>query len=381
MTTFFLLLAAVSWALLGWFWWEKRQIPEGEPEPDDKRVSLLLRGINYLLSDEPDRALQELVSVARIHTETAEVYLALGGLFRAKGEIGRAVRIHQSLLARPDLPRNLHIQACLALGLDYQAGGFLDRSLRQFAKVIEMQPDNTQALEASLRIREQSHEWILAEELLRRLDEIRRTRSTLHLAYLQAEVAREYFEKGDTETAVSEADKAIGLDENCASAHLLLTDIYLRQHDTDRALGSMKRLSQVASQHLPLLVPTLVNYREVYEKGGFDFLLSCWKETRNEALALAWLEAEYEAGGSEAATRLIRRLEYEPEHLRSCLQLLALTGQQRMKNLQRCAVEWYRNAKHYVCSECGVEVASMRWQCPQCHHWGSMTPIMGANKL
>ncbi|MFQ5355248.1 MAG: heat-shock protein, partial [Mariprofundaceae bacterium] len=214
MTSFLFLLTIASWVLLAWFWWSQKQEEEEKPRSEDKRVSLLLRGINYLLSDDHDQALQELVSVAKIHTETAEVYLALGGLFRAKGEIGRAVRIHQNLLARPDLPKNLHIQACLALGLDYQAGGFFDRSLRQFDKVVGMQADNTQALEASLRIREQSHEWALAEKLLLRLDKIRGSKSTLHLAYLQAELAREYLDKGDAETAISEAEKALRLDKN-----------------------------------------------------------------------------------------------------------------------------------------------------------------------
>lgn len=67
---------------------------------EDERISPLLRGINYLLSDEPDRALQEMVQVARLRSEAAEVYMALGEMFRSKGEIGRAVRIHQNLLAR-----------------------------------------------------------------------------------------------------------------------------------------------------------------------------------------------------------------------------------------------------------------------------------------
>lgn len=381
MTAFLLILLTLSsWALLAWVWWKKGDEENDQPKEDDQRISSLVRGINYLLSDQSDRALREIVSVAKIHTDTAEVYLALGGLFRAKGEIGRAVRIHQNLLVRPNLPRHIHIQSCLALGLDYQAGGFLARALRQFGKVIDLQRDNVQALEASLRIREQSHEWSLAKELLLRLDEVRRDKSTLHLAYLQTEIAREYFVKGDTQTAVSEAEKAIGLDEDCASAHLLLTDIYLRQHDVDRTLESMKRLSKVAPQHLHLLVQALVNYREVYSSGGYDFLLSCWTESRDEALVLAWLEAEFSERGAEAAATLIRKLEYEPEYLRSALQLLALTGEREM-SMQSFAAEWHRSAKKFVCNECGMRVAEMRWQCPQCHHWGGMTPIKGEDVI
>ncbi len=97
---------------------------EAEEKPkEDARISPLLRGINFLLSDEPDRALQEMVQVARLRSEAADVYMALGEMFRSKGEIGRAVRIHQNLLARPDLPSGMYLQVHLALAQDFQTLG------------------------------------------------------------------------------------------------------------------------------------------------------------------------------------------------------------------------------------------------------------------
>ena len=160
-----LLLVAILAAcgLLGWMLWKQQgdQSPPHEQQ-EDARIPPLLRGINYLLSDEPDRALRELVHVAKLQTETAEVYLALGDMFRNKGEFGRAVRIHQNLLARPDLPRPLHLQARLALAMDFQAGGLLGRAIQQFSQVLDEQPGHVQALEASLHIREQGREWEMA---------------------------------------------------------------------------------------------------------------------------------------------------------------------------------------------------------------------------
>ncbi|MDQ6966262.1 MAG: hypothetical protein Q9M23_05010, partial [Mariprofundaceae bacterium] len=123
-----ILLAAILAAcgVVIWVLWRQQEMQTGQaPEQEDARIPPLLRGINFLLSDEPDRALKELVHVAKLQTETAEVYLALGDMFRTKGEFGRAVRIHQNLLARPDLPQELHMQAQFALAVDFQAGGLL----------------------------------------------------------------------------------------------------------------------------------------------------------------------------------------------------------------------------------------------------------------
>lgn len=135
MTTLLMSLIAAALLVMAALYWRQIQDEEdGDTQQEDGRVTPLLRGINYLLSDEPDLALQEMVQVARLRSEAADVYMALGEMFRAKGEIGRAVRIHQNILARPDIPKALHLQAHLALGKDFQTGGLLDRALRQYEK-------------------------------------------------------------------------------------------------------------------------------------------------------------------------------------------------------------------------------------------------------
>jgi len=368
-------LVVLALAASAWLLWRKAR-PSDEAEKarvPDERISPLLRGINYLLADEPDRALSELVRVAKLHTETAEVYLALGGLFRAKGEIGRAVRIHQNLLARPDLPPRLHVQAHLALGQDFQAGGFLGRALKEYAKVLDAQPDHVGALRACLRIREQGHEWRQAEELLLRLDRVRGEQSTLHRAYLLAEMAREAMARGDPDAAVAKAEEALSLDAACASAHLLLVELMLKQKREQAALERMRRLQATAPQHLPLLVPLLLEAPEFYRRHGEAFFLDCLKAGDDEELVLAWLEAMHAVHGEEGVKHVLERLDFAPKTLRASLRLLALTGGEG--ELARMARAWRRKAHNYRCSQCGVEVVEMRWQCPQCYRWGSMQPI------
>ncbi len=367
------LMLAVTAGVIGYLWQEQREQSDPPVQEEDERISPLLRGINYLLSDKPDQALKELVRVARLQTETAEVYLALGDMFRNKGEFGRAVRIHQNLLARPGLPRDLHIQAQLALAMDFQAGGLLGRALQHYSNVLDTEPTHMGALEASLRIREQGHEWAKAAEILDRIDSIRGVPSSLHHAYLRTEMAREQFEKGETEAALEWVQQAIERNPACAAAYVLLAEIELKHGRVKAAMNSMKRLQKYAPRYIPLLIPILMQDKRIYEDQGKAFLMGCWKKNRDEFLMLEWIKAVGEKFGQEAARELIKETEFTPRGLRACLFMQAMMGGEDA--LARACREWRRQVKNYLCSHCGVEVTEMRWQCPQCHQWGSMRPI------
>jgi len=200
MSSFIVIILAVAGLVSAALLWRNQtgHLDESQAkEAEDIRVSPLLRGINYLLSDQPDQALQEMVQVAKIRSESADVYMALGEMFRAQGEYGRAVRIHQNLLARPDVPLELHFQAYVSLGRDFQAGGLLDRALRHYEKALAMQSDHLESLRSCLRIREQSHEWTEAEWLVSRLEQIEDVSYHKHRAYLYAEMAKSAYEQDD----------------------------------------------------------------------------------------------------------------------------------------------------------------------------------------
>lgn len=338
---------------------------------EDERISPLLRGINYLLSDEPDRALQEMVQVARLRSEAAEVYMALGEMFRSKGEIGRAVRIHQNLLARPDLPRSMHLQAHLALATDFQTGGLLDRALYQYQKALDLQPDHEGALEASLRIREQSSEWLLAEELLSRLERVRGRSSGSHRAYLFSELARQCIGEKNIEDARSYATRAIELDPACAPARMAHIELALQAGDMEAAEKEIRALWQHASEHFPLIISKLVKYRDFYDGRGSGLLRDLWRQSHDSELMLAWLEVVAGERSVEEARGLSRELGFEPNSLRDSLRLsAAIDGEVE----GRFARQWRQKAKNYTCDQCGVGVVEVRWQCPQCHSWGSLHP-------
>ncbi len=344
-----------------------------EQPKEDARISPLLRGINFLLSDEPDRALQEMVQVARLRSEAADVYMALGEMFRAKGEIGRAVRIHQNLLARPDLPKSMYLQAHLALATDFQTGGLLDRALRQYQKALDLQPDHTGAIEACLRIRELSSEWVEAEELLTRLEQVRAASYSSHRAYLFAEMASSCRDNKDLAGARQYAARALELDPACAPARMVEIESALKRGSSKKLEASIRMFWELSREHFPLLVPMLIRHQSFYEKQGKNLLLEFWQASKDSELLLAWLQTLVELQGREAASAFARELDYQPDSLRSSLRLAALIGEDDDAH-SRFAKAWRKTAKNYACEACGVEVVEMRWQCPQCHAWGSMHP-------
>lgn len=370
-----LLLAITALALVVLVALVLRPIQEDvEPkQEEDERISPLLRGINYLLSDEPDLALQEMVQVARLRSEAADVYMALGEMFRSRGEIGRAVRIHQNLLARPDLPKEIHLQAHVALAIDFQTGGLLDRALVQYQKALDIQSDHAAALEASLRIREQSREWLQAEELLSRLERVRNVSYGSHRAYLFAEVARQRFDENDLENACSDASRALELDIACAPARIVEIDLALKKENLDTAETGVRELWKQAREHFPLVIPSLLQHQTFYQTRGVNLLRELWADGHDAELMLAWIEALALARTVSEAQMLRDELSFRPQSLRQSLRLNATLGDESDVHTT-FARQWRKTARNYACEECGVEVVEVRWQCPQCHSWGTLHP-------
>ncbi|KON48392.1 heat-shock protein [Mariprofundus ferrooxydans] len=346
---------------------------EPRQEEEDKRISPLLRGINYLLSDEPDRALQEMVQVARLRSEAADVYMALGEMFRSRGEIGRAVRIHQNLLARPDLAKSIHLQAHMALARDFQTGGLLDRALIQYGKALEIQSDHAGALEASLRIREQSSEWQLAEELLSRLERVRNESYSSHRAYLFSEMARQCLSQESRDEAATYAARAIELDPVCAPARMVAIELAMAAAETDKAVTEIQALRSHANEHFSLVIPQLLAHSDFYDNRGRELLAEMWRQQPDAELALSWLEALARERSADDAKVLYHDLGFVPATLRESLRLQAVLGDEGDAHA-RFSRQWRKRAKNYVCEQCGVEVIDVRWQCPQCHSWGSLHP-------
>ncbi|MDX8383948.1 MAG: heat-shock protein [Ghiorsea sp.] len=348
-----------------------------EEKPEDTRVNPLLRGINFLLSDQPDQALQEMVQVAKIRSESADVYMALGEMFRAQGEYGRAVRIHQNLLARPDVPLELHFQAYVSLGRDFQAGGLLDRALRHYAKALAIQPDHLESIRSCLRIREQSQEWTEAEWLVSRLEQIENIPQHKHRAYLYAEMAKQAFDEANFLACEEHALTALKLSSSCGHAHLLLMTCWMQEKKFSQVTEQVAIfLEDVQLEHHVLLPEIMLLDADFYAHFAQPLLHEAWLKHYDVEFGVCWIESLLKTQGLGAAKPLKEKLNMQDVSLRHELRLLVLS--EHDDNLVLQAKTWKQSMKHYGCKKCGVQVHDMRWQCPKCNTWGSMVPLQAS---
>ena len=340
-------------------------------------------GLNFLVANQIDLAIEELSRAASLDADALEVHMILGNLYREKGQVGRAITIHQNLLQRPSLNKLEHAYVLLCLGLDYKRGGFVERALEAFNEVLHLDPDNEYALLNVEKLHEEQHQWTAAYDTRQRLTKLTdtdgRSRNQAILAFLENEIGLEAKRRSDFAEAVKRFDAAIDLDSRAVPAYLNLGDLRVAQGNEKDAAAIWEKMIDVAPDRAYLT---------------FD---------RLEALSVR-------TGTPERFTRLCRRLiEQNPQDWRARLALsrhLAATRPHDALDLLFAALvqnphalrihqaiwrtlgqlsyptslvnrysELTEHAVFYldphVCIRCRYRSTELLWQCPHCHDWNT----------
>src|SRR4029450_5171918 len=173
-------------------------------------------GLNFLVTNQVDPAIDELVKAAESAGDPLEIHQILGNLYREKGQVGRAIQEHQALLQRSDLRKLEHANVLLCLGLDYKRGGFVDRALEAFTEVLRLDPDNPYALSNLEKLYEEQHQWAEAyaarQKLAARSDQTAPARHHETLAYLENEIGLDALKRLDYAEAARCFTAAVDLD-------------------------------------------------------------------------------------------------------------------------------------------------------------------------
>jgi lipopolysaccharide biosynthesis regulator YciM len=341
-------------------------------------------GLNFLVANQIDLAIEELSRAASLDAEALEVHMILGNLYREKGQVGKAITVHQALLQRSRLTRIEHAYVLLCLGLDYKRGGFVDRALDAFNEVLRLDPKNEYALINLQKLHEEQHQWSDAYDTRQRLTNLAATdsqpQSQAILAFLENEIGLEAMRRKDLAEAARRFQAAIELDARAVPAYLNLGDVRIAEGSDKEGASIWERLVQVAPDRAYL---------------AFD---------RLEALAVR-------SGTPERFTRVCRRLiEDNPQDWRARLALsrhLAASGQPQdaldllfaalVQNPHALGIhqaiwralaqlrhpaslvnrygELTRHAVFYldphVCMRCRYRSTELLWQCPHCHDWNT----------
>jgi lipopolysaccharide assembly protein B len=383
----FLILLAFACLVIGY--WLAVRMNRRHRAPDDATATdrdrntsniAFMRGINYILADQPDQAIEELTRAVSVDTETVETYVALGNLFRGKGEIDRAIRIRQSIILRPNLDERLRLQARYDLGQDYRQGGFFERAVRTFKEILDEHPDHEEARRRLIELYEETRDWENAFEEGRNLARITGIQLFNVLAHYQVEMGKIHAGQGRTGQAKTAYKKALSLDDGCIDAHLHLGDLLHGEGRHRKALAEWRRVIDIAPQWSNLVFSRLasVSVRLDNLKPVEDFLREASAAGPNPRAHLALARLLTQQGDTHSAVAELRRaLDLNPNLLELHRELgrLLLTLDDKQD-----ALEAYRNLLDHLpepetvfhCGRCGFESRRLMWHCPQCLAWDSM---------
>lgn len=374
-------LAAAS----GWYAAKRHYHNESKLTNNQFPKSYLI-GLNYLLNEQPDKAVDVFVKMLEVDTETVETHLALGVLFRRRGEVDRAIRIHQNLIARPQLPKKHYLEAVLALGQDYLRVGWLDRAERLFLQIIESDNESVaDALFYLLDIYQQQKRWDIAINTANKLLAYD-AKIKSHIAHYYCELAVEAEKQQQYSVALRYTKQALAIDPNCTRANMLKGDIEFHLGNYKYALEDYKNIKDQDDNYLFEVLPKIIICFEKLDKQQvlIEFLHSCLAEYPRTSIAIALANhIKLQQDHIAAINFMIKQLQQRPSlrGLQYLIELqLAVTQTDAQANLlvlHEVLIRLLKNKPVYRCIQCGFSSRIIHWLCPSCKHWNTVRPIQG----
>ena len=360
--------------------------------PSEKLNSDYMKGLNYVLNEESDRAVEVFTRMAELDDEALETHFALGSLFRKRGEVDRAIRVHENLIARPSLTRAQKDQAEAALAEDFLSAGLFDRAESMFLTLCDSAEFRLQALEHLRRIYEVTSDWERAVEISRDLEKIRNGKpnaaeGTAHVAHYYCEMAEEAWRQKDRRKAEAMLKKAESGSRRTVRSLLVRADFFRGSDEPGEAVPLYRAVIEANPDLLVEVLPRLAaSHRAagtIEELSGYLHELLKNGDDTVAAIAMSVVR-DSSIENPEAMNALQQFVTADPT-------LGRLVGVERFDEAdetQRLAmINQVREALRtivtgragYVCSECGYACLIMQWQCPGCHTWESIRPVVKIN--
>ena len=341
-------------------------------------------GLNFLVANQIDIAIEELSQAARVDADALEIHLILGNVYRERGQVARAIQIHQGLLQRQKLTRIEHAYVLLCLGLDFKRGGFVDRALEAFTEALRLDPKNQYALLYLQKLHEEQHQWEEAYNIRRQLLELSgpdtHPRSQAILGFIENERGLEAVKAGRFDDAIRRFEAAIDLDATTTPAYLNLGDVRAKQGDAASAIATWEQLLAVSPERAYLAFDRLERAHAAagaphrFEERCRQLIAANPQDWRARLVLGRHLAARGEL--SAAFDLLLDALAHNPHGLtvhQAIWNVLMQVG------LDRTLVQRYVSAAReavffldpHVCVKCRYRSTELLWQCPHCHEWNT----------
>ncbi|GAC23002.1 lipopolysaccharide assembly protein LapB [Paraglaciecola mesophila] len=345
------------------------------------------KGLNFLLSDEPDKAVDTLIKMINLDSDTVETHIAMGKFFRHRGELDRAIRVHQNLVSKEQISPAQRESALKELGKDYVLAGFLERAENAFLQLLNSDKHFLDAQQQLFDIYQATKEWGRGIELAENMMENHGDSDELciRISHFYCEQAAIYVRKNELNLAEKTLQKAIMADQNTVRPWLMLGQIAISQEQYQTAIEYLQQvpLRDISwlSEAVPLIEQSAeaLNDLEQLEK----ILNEYWQQCATSYLAKVKLMAR-QGLTKEAADVLLDQLRKHPT-MKGFKTLMGLYIEQQGPDesmnslvlLKELVEEQIKQRPKYRCHSCGFSGGQIHWLCPSCKKWGQVKPIKG----
>ncbi|HEY7773641.1 MAG TPA: hypothetical protein VIC26_10705 [Marinagarivorans sp.] len=356
------------------------------PQTSRVRLDRYRESLNYLITEQPDAAIDALTATLDVNEDTLETHMALGSMLRKRGEVDRAIRIHQNVLSRPSLTKDQDLQARLALAEDYLKAGLFDRAEALYNELSHVGEAGIadKALMRLVEVYQSEGEWLQAVVAA---DALCQSGSTSqggdHWRRLQAqfycEIAEQSLKRGYYNDVQESLDKAQQLDVDLARTLILRGQMALAQHHDQQAFELLKQVPLNFTAHNAQVLPLLIDaYNRTHKPEALQAFLADIYQQQPSALLLPAMARAIADKSTEAdaIVFLVKELENWP-HLESLSDVLGIlpssTYQQlSLESLLGIVEQRLQQTQSYECQNCGYTGHEHHWHCPSCKSWGTI---------
>lgn len=343
------------------------------------------QGLNFLLNEQQDKAIEAFIEVVKVDPQTIELHFALGSLFRRRGEVDRALRMHLNLVERADLDEEKRQHALFELAQDYLKAGILDRAETLFHDLQDT-PYASQSLEFLLELYQKEKDWLKAIDVTERLAAVTGKPHDKEAAFFYCELAAAELPHKRVDTARTRLRQALTIHPQSVRASMMLGDIEYSAGNYLEAIETWKRIEQQDARYLPLVAERMLEaYRQTgCAESGVALLQDYLVKYPSLDLMNVLFDAILRRDGTEAAYRLVRdELQRNPSllGLDKLLEarLLDIPDDRRadVEMVKKLVHQRTRSLAMYRCTNCGFKARQFYWHCPACHGWDTYLPRRG----
>jgi len=343
-------------------------------------------GLNYLLADQSDKAVDLFIQAIEVDRQTIDTHFAVATLFRRRGELDRAIRLHSNLLSRPSIPQEFRELAALELAEDYISAGVVDRAEQLLLELLDNDGHRAKAGARLLRIFEQSHDWPRSVAMAQKYRLVREPELREVIFHHQCEVVEIALAREQWPVVANEFKLARKVVGDHPRLWLLEADIAQAQGAVNTEISALRAILEHEPDLALVALPRLLALLEAnQDKEGITAVLEPLINKGGATVVLAWADLLARRNGSLVAKDFLLTALHNRPNLRAFRHLVALYAaasnddeeRRRWQSLTALLDDYVAAQAHYQCRHCGYQSPQMLWHCPACHRWNTVRPKQG----